>query len=156
MNAHIRNNGSLASFKVAYYSLSEAFLADSSTQARQQRAENITRVLKGNPTKTINMALVRKNFPLIFRVIIFKRAECSSSLLRVDKKFLLRNRSILPLGRLCFLDNADLRNTSGHAISSEQRNNERRNNETRCCCFAQWQIRLRHLKENRHKVPSAA
>ena len=141
MNAHIRNNGSLASFKVAYYSLSEAFLTDSSTQARasyrQQRAENITRVLKGNSTKTINMALVRKIFPLIFRVIIFKRAECSSSLLRVDKKFLLRNRSILPLGRLCFLDNADLRNTSGHAISSEQRNNERRNNETRCRCFAQ-------------------
>ena len=56
------------------------------------------------------------------RVSIFKRAECSLSLLRVDKKFLLRNR-ILPSGKLCFLDN-DLSNTSGHAISSEQRNKE--------------------------------
>ena len=53
---------------------SEAFLDDSSTHARvryrQQRARNVTRVLKGNPTKTINMALARKKIPLINRVSI--------------------------------------------------------------------------------------
>ena len=68
------------------------------------------------------MALLRKNFPFISRVNIFKRAKCSSSLLRVDKKLLLSNRSILPSGKLCFLENTNLSNTSGHAISSEQRN----------------------------------
>ena len=40
----------------------------------------------------------------------------------MDTKFLLWNRNILPSGKLCFLENTNLSNTSGHAISSEQRN----------------------------------
>ena len=135
-------------------------MADSSTHARaryrQQRAGNITRVLKGNPTKTINMALVRKMFPLISRVSIFKRAECSLSLLRVDEKFLLRNHNILPSGKLCFLDNADLSNTSGHAISSEQRNN---NYKSTCSLPSFWLISVTTALVfglSRHKVGHAA
>lgn len=69
------------------------------------------------------MALLRKIFPLVYCFIIFKRAECSSSLLRVDNKLLLKNRSILPSRKLCFLENADLSSTSRHAISSGKQNN---------------------------------
>jgi len=67
------------------------FLADSSTHAREINAG-----IKRNPNKTINIVVVRKNLPTTFRFSVFKRAECSSSLnlFRVDKKFLLRNRSI--------------------------------------------------------------
>ena len=53
---------------------------------RQQSAGNITRVLKGNLSKTINMALERKFFLLINGVSIVKRGECSLTLLTVDKK----------------------------------------------------------------------
>ena len=101
------------------------------------------------------MALVRKIFPLISRVSIFERAECSSSLLRVDKKFLLRNRSILPSGKLCFLDNADFSNTSGHAISSEQRNNYK----STCSLPSLWLISVTTVLVfglSRHKVAHAA
>ena len=86
---------------------------------------------------------------------IFKRAECSSSLLRVDKQFLLRNRSILPTGKLCFLDNAVMSNTSGHAISSEQRNNY---NST-CSLPSLWLISVTTALVfglSRHKVAHAA
>ena len=101
------------------------------------------------------MALVRKFFPLISRVSIFKRAECSSSLLKVDKKFLLSNRSILPSGKLCFLDNADLSITSGHAISSEQGNNYK----STCSLPSLWLISVTTALVfvlSRHKVAHAA
>ena len=134
-------------------------MADSSTHARaryrQQRAGNITQVLQGNPTKAINMALERKLFPLISRVNIFKRAKCSSSLLRVDKKLLLSNRSILPSGKLCFLENTNLSNTSGHAISSEQRNSYK----STCSFPSLWLISVATslvFGLSRHKVAHAA
>ena len=99
------------------------------THARDivSNARNITRVLKGNPTKTINMALVRKFFPLISRASIFKRTECSSTLLRVDKSSCLGTLVFYHQSQencvFFLIDNTDLSNTSGHAISSEQRNN---------------------------------
>ena len=67
------------------------FLAESSTHAREINAG-----VKRKHNKTINIVVVRKNLPTTFRFSVFKRAECSSSLnlFRVDKKFLLRNRSI--------------------------------------------------------------
>ena len=119
-------------------------MVDPSTHARaryrQQRGGKYHGVLKGIPTKRINMALLIKLFLFISRVSIFKRAECSSSLLRVDQNFLFRNRSILTSGKLCFLDNADLSNTIGHAISSEQRNSYKSTCSltsfplANCCC----------------------
>ena len=100
------------------------------------------------------MALARKCFNLISHVSIFKRAECSSSLLRVDKKFLLRKRSILPSGKLCFLDNADLSNTSGHATLSEQNNYK-----STCSLPSLWLISVATALVfglSRHKVAHAA
>ena len=75
--------------------------------------------------------------------------------MKVDKKFLLRNRSILPSGKLCFLDNADLSNTSGHAISSEQRNNYKSTSSLPSL----WLISIATaliLGLSRHKVADAA
>ena len=89
------------------------------------------------------------------RIFMIKRAEYSPSLLIVDKKFLLRNRSILPSGKLCFFDNADLSNTSGHAISSEQRNNYK----STCSRPSLWLISVATalvFRFSRHKVSHAA
>ena len=101
------------------------------------------------------MALVRKIFTLISRVSIFKRAEYSSSLLREDKKFLVRNHSILSSGKLCFLDNTDSSNTSGHSIWSEQRNNYK----STCSLPSFWLISVVTALVfglSRHKVAHAA
>ena len=111
---------------MAYYSFSEAFFWPIHPRTHERdivtTRGKYTRVLKGNPTKTINMAVVKKIFPIISRFSLFKRSECSSSLLRIDKRFLLRNCGILTSGKLCFLDNADLINMNEHAILSEQNN----------------------------------
>ena len=101
------------------------------------------------------MALVRKIFPLISRVSIFKKAEYSSSFLREDKKFLLKNHSILSSGKLCFLDNTDSSNTSGQGISSEQRNNYK----STCSLPSFWLISVVTALVfglSRHKVAHAA
>lgn len=101
------------------------------------------------------MAVVKKIFQIISRSRLFKRAECSSSLLRVEKNFLLRNRSILTSGKLCFLDNTDLSNMSGHTILSEQQNNCK----STCSLPSFWQIALVTALVfglSKHKVAHAA
>ena len=73
----------------------------------------------------------------------------------MDEKFLLRNRRILPSGKLCFLNNADLSNTSGHAISSEQRNNYK----STCSRPSLWLISVATALVfglSRHRVAHAA
>ena len=75
--------------------------------------------------------------------------------LREDKKFLLRNHSILPSGKLCFLDSTDSSNTSGHGISSEQRNNYK----STCSLLSFWLISVVTALVfglSRHKVAHAA
>ena len=100
------------------------------------------------------MAVVEKIFQIISRFSLFKRAECSSSLLGVEKNFLLRNPSILTSGKLCFLDNTNLSNMSGHTLLSEQQNNCK----STCSLPSFWQIALVTALVfglSRHKVAHA-
>ena len=106
--------------KVAYYSSFRGFFGRF-IHARTSKISSATRgkyhaSVKKKPNKNNKHGTRKiKYFPLISRVSIFMRA---SSLLRVEKSsFLLRNRSILPSRKLCFLDNADLSNTGELAIS---------------------------------------
>ena len=112
---------------MAYYSFSEAFLPSSMhacARYRQQRVGNITYAsVKRKPNKNNKHDAHKKNFPLNFLCHCFQESRMFVKFIERDKKFLLRNRSILPSRKLCFLDKTVLSSTSGHAISSEQRNN---------------------------------
>ena len=144
---------------MAYYSFPRLFFLANHPRTHERdivtTRGKYTRVLKGKPNKNNKHGGRKKIFQIISRFSLFKRAECSSSLLRVEKNFLLRNRSILTSGKLCFLDNTDLSNMSGHTILSEQQNNCK----STCSLPSFWQIALVTALVfglSKHKVAHAA